>query len=124
MHSTAPIQIKQHDRDYLSRKTADFLASGGSIRTLSHVERAPVRLSCWEQTTRHASMLRESERRQKRIVQRIKELAVVDSQFGPIARRSAQEIRRIITSEGTRVTVQYVEEMAARHAIMIKHDEP
>lgn len=126
MFDSTAIQMRQEERSDIAQKTAEFLARGNAVRVLSHIERAPQKVSVWQSSMNH-KLRREGEKRAIRLGQRIRELALVDAPELPIhgKLRTPLEIRRLLRAEGDKINSPEVEMLAARFCVELGaiHDD-
>ncbi len=113
---------RETDRRALLVHVGAFLAGGGSITRLDHAERAPQKPSCWNTSiTRQAKARREQERQQAELAGRIADLAVIETEHGPIGRTS-YEIYKALKGQGFKLNTVMVEQIAAKYGIELRDD--
>lgn len=115
---TAP--SRESDRRNLLLKVGAYLAGGGSIQEVPHTERAPHRATSWNTgITRNRQARREYERQQIELADRIRALAMVETDLGPI-QRSSTEIMQALKRDGLRLNTVAVEQIAAKNGIALR----
>lgn len=111
---------RRQDRTEIAAATAAYLAEGGHIIALQSVDRAPYRSISWNTTTsRKPNIRRLAADRLAALSAAIVELAVVQTEFGPMT-RSAPEIRRALRGRGITAGLQAIEQLAARNGIILR----
>ena len=112
-------------RAELSQQVAEFLAAGGEIVfhdiRINHPVTGKTKKSMYESRA-NTRMIREGERRRAKIAERIKVLARVDCPGIPIhgTLRTPLEVRRLLWSEGFKVNSPEIEQIAAKHCILLE----
>lgn len=113
---------READRRALLIQVGAFLASGGKINRLDHTERAPQKVPCWNTSiTRQNKARREYELRQHELAKTIEDLAVVQTELGPI-RRTSYEIYKALKGQGSKLNSIMVEQIAAKFGIELRDD--
>lgn len=113
---------RETDRRTLIIQVGAFLAGGGKITRLDHTECAPQKVSCWNTSiTRQNKARREYELRQHELAKTIADLAVVQTDLGPIGRTS-YEIYKALKGRGIKLNTIMVEQIAAKFGIELRDD--
>lgn len=119
MFSLTAIQQNARARLEHSVLTEQFLAAGGEIQRLTNAEYAPL-----QRHTRNDGGVTRSSRRaeaieQQRLIDRIRELAVIELAGVPYL-RTANEIAQLMRKEGDKLSRPRVEQLAALGRIELK----
>jgi len=98
-----------------------FLAAGGEIHRLETTERAPDRRHSYNYgpVTKSDYKRREYEAEQLRLIERIRELAVIDLAGLPYL-RTANEVAQLMRKDGDKLSRPRVEQLAALGRIELK----
>ena len=113
---------RETDRRALLIQVDAFLAGGGKIKRLGHTECAPQKVSCWNTSiTRQDKARREYELRQHELARTIEDLAVVQTELGPV-RRTSYEVYKVLKSQGVKLNSIMVEQIAAKFGIELRDD--
>lgn len=113
---------RETDRRALVIQVGAFLASGGKITRLGHTECAPQKVSCWNTSiTRQNKARREYEHRQAELAKTIADLAIIQTELGPI-RRTSYEIYKALKGQGSKLNSIMVEQIAAKFGIELRDD--
>lgn len=113
---------RETDRRALILQVGAFLANGGKITRLDHTERAPQKVSCWNTSiSRQDKARREYELRQHDLAKTIADLAVAQTDLGPIGRTS-YEIYKVLKGQGLKLNSIMVEQIAAKFGIELRDD--
>ena len=113
---------RETDRRALLIQVDAFLAGGGKIKRLGHTECAPQKVSCWNTSiTRQDKARREYELRQHELARTIEDLAVVQTELGPV-RRTSYEVYKVLKGQGVKLNSIMVEQIAAKFGIELRDD--
>ncbi|WP_045158314.1 hypothetical protein [Stutzerimonas stutzeri] len=111
---------REAERRALLIQVGAFLAGGGKINILDHTERAPQNVSCWNTSiTRQNKARREFEQRQAELAGRIADLAVFQTELGPV-RRTSYEVYKALKGQGVQLNTVVVEQLAAKFGIELR----
>ncbi len=113
---------REDERRGLLLQVAAFLSAGGKIERVPHTERAPIVPTSWNTSiSRNKRARREYQRQRLELAKRIAELALVETDLGPI-RRTPYEIYQALKAQGIRLNTVIVEQIAAQHGIELRDD--
>ncbi|MDH4581424.1 hypothetical protein E8F20_05980 [Pseudomonas sp. BN415] len=111
MIDASGISIREPQRAELAQLTSAFLANGGQIERLAHVERAPIRQAVWNGGITHNA---ENRREFLELEQQIAEHGRTLASTGLTVEQAVRQLRKR-WGDRTTITAAKAEQIAARY---------
>ncbi|WP_313309290.1 hypothetical protein [Stutzerimonas nitrititolerans] len=113
---------REDARRSLLAQVGAFLANGGQIERVPHTERAPIVPTSWNTNiSRNKRARREYQQQRLELAEHIADLALVQTDLGPI-HRTPYEIYQVLKAQGIRLNTVIVEQIAAQYGIELRDD--